>query len=541
MRSTMQETPLSISTLLTFGSTVYGASHVHTVTADGLRTATFAELGARAAQLAHALHDDLGVRGDDRVATFMWNNQEHLEAYFAVPSMGAVLHTLNIRLYPDQVTYIAGHAADKVVLVDGSLIPLLARVLPGFTTVEHVVVVGEGDPAPLAAAGKTVHRYEELLAGKPTAYAWPAVEETDAAAMCYTSGTTGNPKGVVYSHRSIYLHSMQVAMPQSFGLTEANRILTIVPMFHAMAWGIPYAALLTGATLVMPDRFLQAAALVRAIEQSGADFAGAVPTIWNDVLHHLDAAGGDISTLKRAVVGGSAVPPALMTAFEERYGMRIIHAWGMTETSPLGCVSHPPAGTSGQEAFAYRVTQGRFPAGVQARLAGPDGTIVPSDGEAVGELEVRGPWITGSYYRDEDPERFHDGWLRTGDVGTITANGYLTLTDRAKDVIKSGGEWISSVELENHLMAHPAVAEATVVAVPDPRWQERPLAAVVLHEGRETTPDELREYLAGLIPKWQLPERWTYLKEVPKTSVGKFDKKAVRRAYADGELEVTVL
>jgi fatty-acyl-CoA synthase len=541
MRSTMQETPLGISTLLRFASTVYSGSEVHTVTADGLRTATFAEVAARAAQLAHALRDDLGISGDQRVATFMWNNQEHLEAYFAVPSMGAVLHTLNIRLFPDQVTYIANHAEDKVVLVDGSLIPLLARVLPGFETVEHVVVVGEGDPAPLEPAGKRIHRYEDLLAGKPTTYDWPEFVETDAAAMCYTSGTTGNPKGVVYSHRSIYLHSMQVTMPQSFQLTDANRVLTIVPMFHAMAWGIPYAALMSGATLVMPDRFLQAPALVRAIHEAQADFAGAVPTIWNDVLNHLDATGETIPTLKRAVVGGSAVPPALMSAFEERYDMRIIHAWGMTETSPLGCVSQPPAGAEGEKAWSYRVTQGRFPAGVQARLAGPDGRVVPSDGEAVGELEVRGPWIAASYYGDEDPERFHDGWLRTGDVGTITPDGYLTLTDREKDVIKSGGEWISSVELENHLMAHPAVAEATVVGVPDPRWQERPLAAVVLREGVEAAPAELREYLSTLIPKWQLPERWTFLKAVPKTSVGKFDKKEVRRAYAAGELEVTEL
>jgi fatty-acyl-CoA synthase len=541
MRSTMQETPLGIPTLLRFASTVYSGSKVHTVTADGLRTATFAEVGARAAQLAHALHDDLGIRGDERIATFMWNNQEHLETYFAVPSMGAVLHTLNIRLFPDQITYIANHAEDKVVVVDGSLIPLLARVLPGFRTVEHVVVVGEGDPAPLDPAGKQIHRYEDLLAGKPTTYDWPGFVETDAAAMCYTSGTTGNPKGVVYSHRSIYLHSMQVTMPQSFQLTEANRVLTIVPMFHAMAWGIPYAALMSGASLVMPDRFMQAPALVRAIHESGANFAGAVPTIWSDLLNHLDATGEKIPTLKRAVVGGSAVPPALMHAFEERYDMRIIHAWGMTETSPLGSVSQPPAGAEGEQAWSYRVTQGRFPAGVQARLAGPDGAIVPNDGEAVGELEVRGPWITAAYYRDEDPERFHDGWLRTGDVGTITPDGYLTLTDREKDVIKSGGEWISSVELENHLMAHAAVAEATVVGVPDERWQERPLAAVVLREGAEAAPAELREYLSGLIPKWQLPERWTFLNAVPKTSVGKFDKKEVRRAYAAGELEVTVL
>jgi fatty-acyl-CoA synthase len=541
MRSTMQETPLGIPTLLRFASTVYSGSQVHTVTADGLRSASFAEVAARAAQLAHALRDDLGIRGDQRVATFMWNNQEHLEAYFAVPSMGAVLHTLNIRLFPDQVTYIANHAEDKVVLVDGSLIPLLARVLPGFETVEHVVVVGEGDPAPLEAAGKRIHRYEELLAGKPTTYDWPDFVETDAAAMCYTSGTTGNPKGVAYSHRSIYLHSMQVTMPQSFQLTEANRVLTIVPMFHAMAWGIPYAALMSGASLIMPDRFLQAPALVRAINETGADFAGAVPTIWADVLNHLDATGERIPTLERAVVGGSAVPPALMHAFEERYGVRIIHAWGMTETSPLGSVSHPPAGAEGEAAWSYRVTQGRFPAGVQARLIGPDGDVVPHDGEAVGELEVRGPWITGSYYGDEDPERFHDGWLRTGDVGTITPDGYLRLTDREKDVIKSGGEWISSVELENHLMAHAAVAEATVVGVPDPRWQERPLAAVVLREGAEASPAELRDHLAALIPKWQLPERWTFLSTVPKTSVGKFDKKEVRRAYAAGELEVTVL
>jgi fatty-acyl-CoA synthase len=541
MRSTMQETPLSIATLLNFGATFYGTSTVETFTGDGVRTATFAEVAARSAQLAHALHDDLGITGDDRVATFMWNNQEHLETYYAVPSMGAVLHTLNIRLFPDQVVYIANHAADRVILVDGSLIPLLARVLPGFATVEHVVIVGEGDPAPLEPAGKQIHRYEDLLAGKPTTYQWPEIDESSAAAMCYTSGTTGNPKGVVYSHRSIYLHSMQVMSPQSFSYTDANKILAIVPMFHAMAWGIPYVALMSGASLVMPDKFLQAAPLVRAIEVTRANCAGAVPTIWNDVLNHLDTHGGDISSMKQAVVGGSACPPSLMRAFEERYGMHIVHAWGMTETSPLGSVSHTPVGATAEEDWAYRVTQGRFPAGVQARLVGPDGSVMPNDGEAVGELEVRGPWITGSYYLDDDPEKFDDGWLRTGDVGTITANGFLTLTDRAKDVIKSGGEWISSVELENHLMAHPAVAEATVVAVPDPRWDERPLAAVVLREGQKTEAAELRAYLSELIPKWQLPERWTFLPAVPKTSVGKFDKKEVRRAYAAGELEVTIL
>jgi fatty-acyl-CoA synthase len=538
----MMDLPLQISRLLEHGSTVHGASEVVTWTGEGARHLSYAGLGELAAQLAHALYDDLGVRGDQRVATFMWNNAEHLAAYMAVPSMGAVLHTLNLRLFPEQLTYIANHAEDRVIIVDGTLIPLLARVIADLRTVEHVIVVGGGDPAPLEAAEHIqVHSWDQLLSGKPTSYAWPEVDERDAAALCYTSGTTGNPKGVAYSHRSIWLHSMQVCMAESFGLSPNTRDLVIVPMFHAMAWGLPYAAMMSGASLIMPDRFLQAAPIAAMIETERPTFAGAVPTIWTDLLAYLEThPETDLSSLTEAVVGGSACPPALMHAFE-RLGVRIVHAWGMTEMSPLGSVSRPPAGTEGDEAWAYRYTQGRVPASVATRIVGPDGEVMPTDGVAVGELEVRGPWITARYIADDDPAKFDDGWLRTGDVGTLSANGYLTLTDRAKDVIKSGGEWISSVELENHLMAHPAVLEAAVVGVPDPKWDERPLATVVVKEGQTVSVEELRDFLSSRIARWQMPERWAFIAEVPKTSVGKFDKKVLRSQYADGELTVKKL
>jgi fatty-acyl-CoA synthase len=312
-------------------------------------------------------------------------------------------------------------------------------------------------------------------------------------------------------------------------------------MFHAMAWGVPYAAFMAGASLIMPDRFLQAAPLAEMIEKERPDLAGAVPTIWTDLLAYLDSHPDvDISSLKEVVVGGSACPPALMHAFSERYGVEILHAWGMTEMSPLGSVSRTPAGVTGQEAWNYRYTQGRFPAAVEARIIGPLGDVQPTDGQAVGEVEVRGPWVTSRYFGDDapDPEKFRDGWLRTGDVGTLSADGFLTLTDRAKDVIKSGGEWISSMDLENHLMAHPAVLEACVIGVPDPRWDERPLAAVVLRESATATVEELREFLAGKVAGWQVPERWAFVEAVPKTSVGKFDKKVVRAQYADGALDV---
>lgn len=541
MLSTMQDHPLTITRIMRYGTTNYGDSEVVTLTAHGSRRTSYAEMGSRVARLAHALRR-LGVTADQRVATFMWNNQEHLEAYLAVPAMGAVLHTLNIRLFPDQLAYVADHAEDEVVIVDASLVPLLARVLADMKTVRHVLVAGEADTSSLRVPGKEVHSYEELLAAEPDAFDWPDdLDERSAAAMCYTSGTTGNPKGVVYSHRSAYLHSMAACMGDAMGLSAADRVLPVVPMFHANAWGLPYAAMMVGASLVMPDRFLQAEPLANAIETERPTVSGAVPTIWNDLLRHARERGSDLSSLRLVVCGGSAVPQALMESFEREFGVRIIQAWGMTETHPLASTAHPPPGTPPEREMAYRNTQGRLLCGVEGRIVGDDGNPLPHDGEAVGEIEVRGPWVAAKYYGEPDPGQFHDGWLRTGDVGSIDRQGFMTISDRAKDVIKSGGEWISSVELENALMAHPDVVEAAVVGVPDEKWEERPLAMVVLREDAQTEPAQLREFLNGKVPRWQLPERWTFIDEVPKTSVGKFDKKHMRSWYAEGKVNVANL
>ncbi|GJF29131.1 long-chain-fatty-acid--CoA ligase [Kitasatospora sp. NE20-6] len=549
MFSTMQDVPLTVSRILAHGSTVHAGSTVTTWDGTGPVVRSYAEVGARAARLAYALRDELGVNGDQRVATLMWNNAEHLEAYLAVPSMGAVLHTLNLRLPAPQLAYIINHAADHVIIVNGSVLPLLAGVLGQLDeTLRHIVVSGEGDRSLLDGFSGTVHEYEALIADRPAVYPWPELDERRAAALCYTSGTTGDPKGVVYSHRSVYLHCLQVMAADSFGLTARDVALPVVPMFHVNAWGVPHTAFMSGASLLMPDRHLQPKPLAEMIDRVKPTVGAAVPTIWSGLLDELDAGDYDTSTLRMVVIGGSACPPALMKAFEERHGINVVHAWGMTETSPLGTFSLPPAGLTPEQEWPYRLTQGLFPASVEARLVGPGGERMPHDGEAAGELEVRGPWIAAAYFggADREPERpgdkfSEDGWLRTGDVGTITADGYLTLTDRAKDVIKSGGEWISSVELENHLMAHPEVAEAAVVAVPDEKWGERPLATVVLRPGAAAGLPELRAFLAGRVASWQLPERWALVESVPKTSVGKFDKKVIRAEYAADGLDVTVL
>ncbi|HEX9040280.1 MAG TPA: long-chain fatty acid--CoA ligase [Trebonia sp.] len=545
MRSTMMDYPLTIATIMRYGTTVFGDKEVVTCAGDEApRRRSYADVGERAARLANALRS-LGVDGDQRVGTFMWNNAEHLEAYLAIPSMGAVLHTLNLRLAPDQVGYIATHAGDYAVIVDASLIQLFAPVLPLAQTIKHVIVSGTADEAALAAlagSGREVHSYEDLLAAASTDFDWPELDERSAAAMCYTSGTTGLPKGVVYSHRSSYLHSMAACTMNGLGVGEHDRIMPIVPQFHANAWGLPYAAMMSGADLVMPDRFMIPAAIVKLVETEKVTVGAGVPTIWQGVLAHLRASGGDISSLRTLVCGGSALPEAVMRAYADEYGLTMTHAWGMTELSPLGSIAREPAGVSGEAVWPYRVAQGRLICGVDGRLTGDDGEVLPSDGKAVGELECRGPWITGSYYHDPAPEKFHDGWLRTGDVGTLDPAGFLRLTDRAKDVIKSGGEWISSMELENLIMAHPAVAEAAVIGVPDDKWGERPLAAVVLRpDAGPVTPDELRAYLGERIPRWQLPERWCFIAEVPKTSVGKFKKTTLREQYASGALDVTKL
>jgi fatty-acyl-CoA synthase len=533
MDSTMQDFPLTITAIMRHGCGVHGARTVTTATDAGYRRISYRELGEQAAQLANALRR-LGVTGDQRVATFMWNNAEHLATYLAVPSMGAVLHTLNIRLFPEQIAYVANEAEDQVVLVDLSLAKLLAPVLADLTTLHTVIAVGEGDTTPLQESGKNVLRYAEVISGESTEFDWPEIDEKSAAAMCYTSGTTGNPKGVAYSHRSSFLHTMAACTSNGIGVGASDCILPIVPMFHANAWGLPYAALMAGADLVLPDRHLDARSLIDMTEKLRPTMAGAVPTIWNDVTHRLEEdPDHDMSSLRLVVCGGSAVPVSLMRTFEEKHGVQIRQLWGMTETSPMATMAWPPPGTPEDQHWAFRGTQGQPVCGVEMRIVDDDGQVLPDDGNAVGEVEVRGPWIAGSYYRGRDESKFDSGWLRTGDVGRIDERGFLTLTDRAKDVIKSGGEWISSVELENCLIGHPQVLEAAVVGVPDERWQERPLAVVVTKQGTSVSAQHLRTFLADKVVRWWLPERWTFVDEIPRTSVGKYDKKAIRSRYAE--------
>jgi fatty-acyl-CoA synthase len=538
IRSTMQDYQLTIGAIMRHGARVYPGSECVTWTGSGTRRASYAEVARNAGRLAGALAR-LGIGTNDPVGTFMWNNQEHLEAYFGVPSMGAVLHTLNIRLPGAQVAQIAGHAGDRIIIVDDSLVPLLAKIKDELPTVEAFVVNGAGDAS--ALEGRIpVLRYQELLAAESGEYDWPELNERDAALMCYTSGTTGDPKGVVYSHRSTYLHAMAVMAASVLGITEADRAMAIVPMFHANAWGMPYSAFLSGATLQMPGPFLQPEHLTTFIATERTTVTSGVPTIWSAIFNYGEDHEIDLSSLRVGNSGGSAAPRILLERFAERYGLRIIQGWGMTEMSPVGGLALPPAGVepNSKEDVDWRMRAGRLLHGVEMRITGKEGEEVPRDGESEGEIEVRGPWVTGAYHHDPAPEKFRDGWLRTGDVGTLDERGFFTITDRIKDVIKSGGEWISSVDLENELMAHPAVQEAAVIGVSDKRWGERPLACVVLRAGATADAAELAKFLGEKVARWQVPENWTFVSEIPKTAVGKFDKKVLRARDADGELPV---
>jgi fatty-acyl-CoA synthase len=516
-------------------------AEVVTLGEGGVRTRmSYGESAERIDRLARVLAR-LGVQQGDRVGTFAWNNQRHFELYFAIPCVGAVLHTLNIRLFDEQLTYIVNHAEDRVIFVDASLVPLLERLAPSFEGVRHYVVMGDpthpGDPGSLPNALS----YEELLeqAG-PGGYDYPDVDERQAAALCYTSGTTGNPKGVLYSHRSISLHSSATLMRDAVGLSRADRVLAVVPMFHANAWGLPHGCALAGADLILPDRFLQAEPLAALIAAERPTLMGCVPTIFADLLRYADEHPDvDMSSLSNAACGGSAVPRQLMRDFQERHGVRIFQAWGMTETSPVATYSRPDE--HGEHDDAYwndRARQGRAVPWVELRLVGDGGVEVPWDGESTGEVQVRGPWIAARYFRgEEDDEKFDAGWLRTGDIASVDPRGYVQITDRSKDVIKSGGEWISSVELENEVMAHPDVLEAAVIAMPDERWAERPLCCVVLREGAAADARELCEHLSGRVAKWWIPDEFAFVAEVPKTSVGKFDKKVLRTMLAEDTLQ----
>jgi len=540
MDGLMQDRPLTLSHFFDRAERMFARREVTTATGTGLHRLSYGEWAARSRRLGGVL-DTLGVSSDGRVGTFAWNTSRHLELYFAAPCSGRVLHTLNIRLFPEQVTYIVNHAEDEVIFVDKSLLGLLWPLVGTFETVKHIVVMDDGvGSLPDDTGGRELLDYERLLADAPTVE-WPLHDENRAASMCYTSGTTGNPKGVVYSHRSTWLHTMGALTADSLGACERDVILPVVPMFHANAWGLAHAAVACGAKLVMPGADLSAPTLAHLIEAERVTIAAGVPTIWMGVLPELE--GRDLSALRAVVCGGSAVPRALSEGYRATTGLPILQGWGMTETSPLAAVgrvkSYLDAELNDEEKADLRTAQGLASIGVDFRISDPaTGTEQPWDGVSRGELQVAGPWIAAGYYNDpRSPDSFtSDGWLRTGDVATVDPEGYIRLVDRTKDVVKSGGEWISSVELENEIMGNPKVAEAAVIGVAHPKWSERPLACVVVKPGETLTKDELLEFLDGRVAKWWLPDDVVFIEEVPKTSVGKFSKKDLRDRFRDYHL-----
>jgi fatty-acyl-CoA synthase len=540
MQGLMQDYPLTIPHIFHRAEKLFPAKSVTTSSAGGLETIDYEHWCERTRRLGGAL-DALEISSDGRVGTFAWNTARHLELYFAAPCTGRVLHTLNIRLFPDQLTYVANHAEDEVIFVDRSLMGLLWPLASGFKTVRHFVVMddGKGD----VPDDNRIIDYEDLL-NDSKQVDFSVDDEDRAAAMCYTSGTTGSPKGVVYTHRSTVLHSLAVNLADSLALQESDVVLPVVPMFHANAWGTPYAAVLAGADQVMPGFDLSPAALVDLLESQKVTVTLGVPTIWMGLAPLLE--GRDLSALRTIICGGSAVPKALSETFREKVGVPITQGWGMTETSPLASLSRVKsqfAGGSDDELADIRATQGLPQPFVDARIV-ETGTMqeLPWDGVAFGELQVRGPWIASSYYNyDGNDQSFtDDGWLRTGDVASVTADGYIKLVDRTKDVIKSGGEWISSVQLENEIMAHPAVAEAAVIGVAHPKWQERPVAAVVVKDGETLTKDQVIDHLRPTVARWWLPDDVVFVAEIPKTSVGKFSKKDLRAQFADYQFPPTV-
>ncbi len=534
MHGLMMDYPLTIGAILRRAETVFPHKTIVTRRPDrSLHRYTCADLGRRARQLAAALAK-LDVAPGDRVATLAWNHHQHLEAYFAVPILGAVLHTLNLRLHPDELTFIVNHAEDKILLVDQTLLPVFEKIRERVKPM-HVVVIGANGAPPDGMLD-----YEALVeAADGHAFPFPDLDERTAAAMCYTTGTTGRPKGVLYSHRALTLHSLVSLSVDTLGINETDVVLPVVPMFHANAWGAPYTSALAGATQVLPGPHLDPASLLDLFQNERVTVTLGVPTVWLAVLQALDKNPGayDLSSLRALLVGGSAAPAAMIQAFHERHNLRIVHAWGMTETTPLGTVSQVPSelvSAPRAEQYAVRAKQGRPAPLVEIRGRGADG-LVPWTGKSMGELEVRGPWIAASYFNNEEAKQAFtdDGWFRTGDIVTIDSRGYIEIQDRAKDLIKSGGEWISSVALENALMGHPAVAEAAVIAVPHPKWVERPLAAVVAKEGAKVTAHELREYLGERFARWSVPDAIEFVTEIPRTAAGKFLKSALRARFKD--------
>jgi fatty-acyl-CoA synthase len=530
----MQRHPLAIADLFEHGERIHADAAVTDYEDGRLTRRTFSAVADESRRLATALAE-LGVGLGDVVATLCWNTSHHVAAYFAVPGSGAVLHTLNLRLHSSQLAFIARHAQDRVVIVDADLLPLLLEFLAEVPSVRDVVVVGDPPIDQPTVPGVRFHSYATLVQQAAPLAEWPEVEEDQAAVLCYTTGTTGDPKGVAYSHRSMYVHTLMISTGSAYGFSDADRVLPVVPMFHANAWGWVHASWLAGSALVMSGRFLQAAHLGAMIEQTRPTMLAAVPTIWSQLSQHAHAAGIDLTCLRVAVSGGSPLAPALAREIRENNGVLITQGWGMTETSPLLTFSRPPAGTPAEDAVEWTTRTGRLVPGVRARIVDSDGVIQPWDGVSQGEVEVAGNTVTGAYIGDSDPTKFRDGWLRTGDLGVVHPGGWVQLKDRLKDGIKSGGEWISSVELENAIAEHPAVVEVAVIGVPDPKWEERPHAFVVVGEGADVTADDLAEFLTGRVAKWWIPERWTFTPEIPRTSVGKLDKNSLRRSAPAAE------
>lgn len=540
MQGLMMDYPLTLDRIIEHANRLFPHKRITTVLPDGaLHRYTYADLYGRVKRLAKAL-GKLGVRPGDRVGTFAWNNYQHVELYFAIPGAGAVCHTLNIRLFPDQLAYVVNHAEDKVVFIDATLLPLYERVADQINCVEHYILFNA--PRDTETTLSNVRHYEDLMDESDDDFEWLSTDENMAMGLCYTSGTTGNPKGALYSHRSMYLHTMGANQANALGLKESDIVLPVVPQFHAMAWGLPYTCTMVGAEMLMPGPHLKPERLAQLIESEGVTVAAGVPTIWTGLYHDLVTNPRDISSIRALVVGGSAMPRSLIEDYEKELNVNVLHAWGMTEMSPLGTVSIPLShhrDLPDSELWDVKAKQGYPIAGVETRIVDEIGRELPWDGRQLGELQVRGPWIVRQYFKTEPtPEHFtDDGWFRTGDVVTISPDGYMQITDRTKDLVKSGGEWISSVELENSIMAHPQVMEAAVIAIPNEKWDERPLAAVVpIQDGHGLTSEELREFLSDKVAKFWLPDEIVFIEEIPKTSVGKFDKKALRKQYADGGL-----
>lgn len=535
MQGLMMEYPLTLRHAFDRATRIFSRREIVTQTEGEPHRYTYADWGKRVAQLANALKN-AGVSESERIATFGWNTYQHFELYFAVPCMGAVLHTLNIRLFAEQLVYIVNNAEDKIIFVDGDLVPVLEKLADQLASVKLYVIMG----AAPAATGKLQPSidYETFIGKQPTTYDWPQLDENTAAAMCYTSGTTGNPKGVLYSHRSIYLHSVALGMAVGMALSERDAVMPIVPMFHANAWGQAHAAPFFGTKLVLPGRFMDPMRIAKLMADERVTVAAGVPTIWIGMLPIFEKKQFDFLALRAIYCGGSAVPKALIEALAHN-GVNIVQAWGMTETSPLASLSNlrkHHEDLPEEEKFRILAKQGTMLPGVDFRVVNIE-TLqeVPWDGETFGELQVRGPWIAKAYYKDEESaSKFADGWLRTGDVAVVDEDGIIQLVDRTKDLVKSGGEWISSVELEGLIMGHPKVLEACVVGIPDPKWSERPLACVVAKPEYvgQVTKAEILDFLRPLVAKWWLPDDVVFIDAVPKTSVGKFDKKVLRNRYA---------